>query len=157
MTEALESYVRQAAGGKSIRAIAAEIGMTHTTLGAHLKADVPDISTVLRVARHYGLPLVQVFVTAGYITEEEAREFSGPFRLEDVSDLELSKEMLRRVAAGSASEVITQPPSEQLIDDVLRSVEDARAQGKKSDYDVAADARADRTPGVNGDDDRIGL
>lgn len=140
-----------------MRAIAADIGMTHTTLSAHLKADVPDIATVLRVARHYGMPLVPVFLAAGYITEEEARQFSGPFRIEEISDLELSKEMLRRVAAGSASAVITQPPSEELIDDVLRSVEDARVQGTKSEYDVAADARADRTPGVDGDDDRTGL
>ncbi|WP_434315881.1 hypothetical protein [Leifsonia sp. P73] len=157
MTDALVSHVRQATGGKSVRAIATELDMTHTTLGAHLKADVPDIGTVLRVARHYDMPLLPVFVAAGYITEEEARQIAGPFRLEDVSDLELSKEMLRRVVAGSASDAITEPPSEQVINDVLRSVEDARAQGKKSEYDVAADARADRTPGVEGDDDRIGL
>lgn len=157
MTDALETYVRQAVGGKSIRAIAAELGMTHTTLGAHLKAEVPPIETVLRVARYYGLSLVPVFLAAGYITEDEARQFAGPFRIEDISDLELSKEMLRRVAAGSASDVITQPPSEVLIDDVLRSVEDARAHDKKSEYGRAADVRADRTPGVDGEDDRIGL
>lgn len=157
MTEAFATYVLQSTGRKSVRAIAEDIGMTHTTVGSHLKAEVPNVETVLKVVRHYELALVPTFVAAGYITEEEARQFSGPFRIEDISDLELSKEMLRRVAAGTASTVITQPPTEQVIDDVLRSVEDARAQGKKSEYDVAAHDRADRTPGANDDDDRIGL
>ena len=147
MTKELETYVLAATQQRSIRAIAASIGMTHTTLSNHLRADVPYIETVLKVARHYDLELVPLFLAAGYITEAEAEQFRGPLSLSDISDLELSKEMLRRVAAGSATSAITAAPSEQLIDDVLREVEDARTSGKQSRWDLAADARDDITPG----------
>lgn len=147
MTKELESYVLSATKERSIRAIAAAVGMTHTTLANHLRADVPDIETVLKVARHYGLEFVPLFLAAGYITPAEAEQFRGPVRLSDLSDLELSKEMLRRVAMGSASSDITEPPAEQVIDDVLREVEDARTEGRQSRWDLAADARKDTTPG----------
>ncbi|MFF1875971.1 hypothetical protein, partial [Kitasatospora herbaricolor] len=116
-----------------------------------------QVETVVAICRAYHLDFIEAFVAAGFITREEAQHFGARFDLSQVSDLELSKEMLRRVAAGTAGPLITEPASEDLIDDVLRSVEDARAQEKKSDYAAAADARADRTPGEHGDDDRAGI
>ncbi len=147
MTKELETYILSATKQRSIRAIAAAVEMTHTTLSSHLRAEVPSIETVLKVARHYDLELVPLFLAAGYITDAEAEQFKGKVDLQHVSDLELSKEMLRRVAAGSATESITAPPSEQLIDDVLREVENAHADGRRTVWGLAADEREDRTPG----------
>lgn len=152
MTKALADYI-YAATGKSNRALASEMGLVHTTLAAQLSAEETPPSVVARICRRYDLPLATAFVVAGYLTEEEARTFSGPLTLSAVSDLELSKEMLRRVAAGTASPLITEPVGEEILNDVLREVEDARLANKRSDFDLAAEGRRDRTPGEFDDDE----
>ncbi|QPZ39735.1 hypothetical protein [Paramicrobacterium chengjingii] len=153
MTETFVEYVKTATGRSSVRAIATDIGMTHTTVGNHLRDATPDIATVLKIARRFNLELVPLFLAAGYITDVEAEQFRAPTKLSEYSELELSKEMLRRVAAGTAGPTLTEPVSETVIDDVLREVENAREQ-EHSTWALAAESRRDRTPKELDSDDQ---
>lgn len=140
-------YFTAKTGERSIRAIAEKSGLDSSVTTRQLNgASGLKIETVVAICRAYGLDMAEVFVAVGFITQDEAAHFNRAFNLATVSDLDLSKEMLRRVAAGTATETITAPVSEQIIDEVLREVEDARASKRQSAWDLAADNRPDRTP-----------
>jgi hypothetical protein len=153
MTEELIAYLRTATEGASNRAMADKVGLVHTTLASQLRAPETPASTLVALCRVYGIPLGEAFVAAGYITEEEARTFSGPLVLASINEIDLSKEMLRRVVAGSASRALTEPISEEVLNDVVREAETAREQKTKSAHALAAEDRVDRTPGEFGSDE----
>ncbi|TFD16192.1 hypothetical protein E3T26_04740 [Cryobacterium sp. TMT1-21] len=157
MTQTLVDFLHSATSGASNRAMADRIGMTHTTLKAQLASDKTPGLTLGQLCRAYGISFGDAAVAAGWVTENELRASSGQLHLASVSDLDISKELLRRVAAGSASTALTEPAAEELINDVLREVEDAREKGRRSDYAVAADDDEDETPGGDNGDDRAGL
>lgn len=158
MTQTLVDFLDAATKGASNRAMAEKIGMTHTTLKAQLASDKLPGLTLAQLCRAYGIPFDKAAVAAGWVTSEEAQTFGGSFHLTGVSERDLMKEVLRRVAAGTASTAITEPVTDELIDDVLREVEDSREHEKQSDYAAAADDDVDRTPGGDhDDDDRAGL
>lgn len=157
MTQTLVDFLAAATKGASNRAMADKIGMTHTTLKAQLASDKLPGLTLAMLCRAYGIPFDKAAVAAGWVTNEEAETFGGSFHLTNVSERELMKEVVRRVAAGSAGAALTEPVADELIDDVLREVEDSREHGKQSDYAVAADDADDHTPGGTDDDDRAGL
>ncbi|MGY4859543.1 hypothetical protein [Cryobacterium sp. AP23] len=157
MTQTLVDFLHAATSGASNRAMAERIGMTHTTLKAQLASDKTPGETVSMLCRAYSIPFAEAAIAAGWTTQQEIRSFGGTLHLASVSDLDLSKELLRRVAAGSATSAITEPAAEELINDVLREVEDAREKGRQSDYAVAADDHEDETPGGDDADDRAGL
>lgn len=119
MTETLIEYLNGATDGASYRTMGGKLGMIHTTLRKQLLGDDTPASTVVGLCRAYGLPLAPAFVAAGFITEEEARTFSGPLTLATVPEIEIAKEMLRRVAAGKATSISTEPLPSEIIDEVL--------------------------------------
>ncbi|MDY7542654.1 MULTISPECIES: hypothetical protein [unclassified Cryobacterium] len=157
MTQTLVDFFNRATAGASNRAMAERIGMTHTTLMAQLASDKTPGVTVSMLCRAYNVSFGEAAVAAGWVTEQEMLSYGSGLRLASFSEVELTKEMLRRVVAGAATAVITEPVAEKLIDDVLREVEDAREQGRRSDYAVAADDGEDETPGGDSADDREGL
>lgn len=157
MTQGLVDFFASATKGASFRQMADRLGMIHTTLAAQLQGDKTPGILVSRLCREYGAPFDEACIAAGWVTEEEAGGFARTAALRELSDLDLSKEMLRRVASGDATTAITDPAPEELIDDVLRSVEDAREQGRRSHYAAAANDGEDNTPGVHDSDDREGL
>jgi len=144
-------YFTAKTGERSIRAIAEKSGLDSSVTTRQLNgASGLKVETVVAICRAYQLDMAEVFVAVEFLTMDEALRFNRSFKLASVSDLELSKEMLRRVAAGSAGDSITSPVSEEIIDSVLREVEDARAADRKSSWDLAADDRNDRTPTEEG-------
>ena len=147
MNPSARDYFIAKTGEKSLRAMAEKSGLDSSVITRQLNgANGLKVETVVAVCRAYGLDMAEVFVAVGFITEDEARQFNRAFDLADVTELELSKEMLRRVAAGTATKTITGPVPEEVIAEVLREVEDARATDRKSKWDLAADDRDDRTP-----------
>lgn len=59
----------------------------------------PAVEFVLKLARSYGRPVVEALAAAGYITEEEANVREVRIGVEDLSDVALSRELLRRAEA----------------------------------------------------------
>jgi hypothetical protein len=151
MNNTAREYFAAKTGERSIRAIAEKSGLDSSVTTRQLSgASGLKVETVVAICRAYDLDMAEVFVAVGFLTADEAKRFNRSFDLAGVTDLDLSKEMLRRVAAGAASESITGPVPEEIIDAVLREVEDARAAGRKSEWDLAADKRRDRTPTEEG-------
>jgi hypothetical protein len=147
MNNTARDYFAAKTGERSIRAIAEKSGLDSSVTTRQLNgASGLKVETVVAICRAYSLDMAEVFVAVGFLTTDEARRFNRSFDLAGVSDLELSKEMLRRVAAGAASSSITGPVPEEVIDAVLREVEDARTADRKGSWDLAADNRPDRTP-----------
>jgi hypothetical protein len=151
MNNSARDYFTAQTGERSIRAIAEKSGLDPSVTTRQLNgASGLKVETVVAICRAYDLDMAEVFVAVGFLTADEARRFNRSFNLASVPELDLSKEMLRRVAAGSAGELITSPLPEEIIDSVLREVEDARTADKKSAWDLAADSRPDRTPTEEG-------
>ena len=105
-----------------MRAIAVRIGMEPSTLNRQAQGEVP-VRTLVAICRAYGIAVVPMFVEVGYITADEAREGTLAAALVSASDAELMSETLRRVQAGKAAPVISEPMNVgDLTDDELREM-----------------------------------
>ena len=118
----IKNWLLNATRERSMRAIAVRIGMEPSTLNRQAQSELP-VRTLVAICRAYGLAIVQMFVEAGYITADEAREGTVAAVLESATDAELMTETLRRVQAGKAGAVITDPIDVgALSDDQLRDM-----------------------------------
>jgi transcriptional regulator with XRE-family HTH domain len=130
VNETTTDYWLTLTGEKSVRAIAKTTGLDQSTLNRQLTG-ISDlrVQTVVAICRTYGVEMAPVFVKAGFLTEEEAREFSAAKQLKAYSDIELSTEMLRRVTEGSATKDIEEPADPELVEKVIREAEAAKSTG----------------------------
>lgn len=112
MANDLTGYFRDGSGGDSIRTMADKLGMVHTTLADQLRKANPPAQTIVALCRVYGLPMAPAFIAAGIVTEEEALTFSSTLALRNATDLELAREMVRRVEDGTTHEVLETPLDE---------------------------------------------
>jgi len=116
----IKTLLLTATGERSMRAIAVRIGMEPSTLNRQAQKDLP-VRTLVAICRAYGIAVVPMFVEVGYITADEAREGTLAAALVSASDAELMSETLRRVQAGKATPVISEPMNVgDLTDDELR-------------------------------------
>ncbi|MBF4625506.1 hypothetical protein [Clavibacter sp. VKM Ac-2872] len=151
MTDTFETFLRSYTYGDSDRVMARKVGMTNTTLGRQLQSSVP-VTTVVRLCRVYGIPMLDAFVAAGYITEMEADVIGRQRGIRQASDRELAEEMLRRVGSGEASVALTEPVEQELVDEVAAR----RARQDVGRLDEA-DLHADEAKAANHDDSAEGL
>ncbi|WP_176386621.1 helix-turn-helix transcriptional regulator [Gulosibacter sp. 10] len=83
--------------GASLRDIAARAGVTQSTLSRQISgASTLDAGLVIKVARAYGLNVLEALVASGFVTEEEAGAPGVASALERATDTELAREILRR-------------------------------------------------------------
>ena len=136
MGENLTSYFQQATGERSVRAIAQAIGIEQTTLNRQItgKSALP-VETAVLIARAYDIDMADVFTRAGFITEEEAQRLGARVGLAAYTDLELAREIVRRIEAGEAGEALTG----ELPVDVPTSVDDLEVREPRTLYGLAAD------------------
>lgn len=116
MNNSLKAYLDRATGGKSLRSIAAEVGMEQSTLSRQLSGEV-KVQTVVEICRAFKLPMVEAFVAAGFITQDEAGSMEVESALRAATDRQLIMELLRRVDAKEAGPEITEPVDESVLDD----------------------------------------
>jgi hypothetical protein len=65
---------------------------------------------VIRISRALDIPPVEVLVACGYLTAEEVEEAAaGTAALSTFTDVELAREILRRVEGAEASSALTDP------------------------------------------------
>lgn len=134
MRDDLSDYFLRATGARSVRAMAAAIGVEQTTLNRQLKG-TPGIDTVVALCRAYDLDFADTFVAVGYITDLEADRLGSRIGLDAFTDLELAREIVRRIEEGTAGEALTG----DLPEDVPGSVEDLDARAPRTVYGLAAD------------------
>lgn len=88
----------------SDRAIAAQLGISGTTLANRLSAEPPHAPTVVDMARAFGALPVDGLVAAGILTEDEARAGGVADGLRAASTRELAEEIVRREKESDRSE-----------------------------------------------------
>jgi len=84
--------------------IAKRSGAAQSTVSRWLTGTVPDAESVVQLARAYGMSPVAALVAAGYLEPDEITNSGVQPRalaLHEFSELELSREMLRRIEQGS--------------------------------------------------------
>ncbi|TCK35483.1 hypothetical protein EDF60_2858 [Leucobacter luti] len=86
---------------KSVRAIAAHAGLDASTTNRQLNGtNALTVETVVSICRAYDIDFARAFVSVGFITADEAQHLGRAQSLASFTDLELTKEFLRRVEAG---------------------------------------------------------
>jgi hypothetical protein len=145
MTEDLSDYFLRTTRARSVRAMAAKAGMEQTTLNRQLKGTI-SAETVVALCRAYDLDFADAFVAAGYITDEEANRLGARIGLAAFTDLELAREIVRRIENGDAGSALTGElpvePSEP--SPVVHLRRDVPAQGEDDDM-LAAASESTRT------------
>ena len=112
---AFAEYLRAISGDDTGRQIAQKTGNSESAIsrwkaGTH----VPDPKQAVNVARAYGKNPIEALIAAGYLTHDEASlpvTRPAALQLQDFSDLELAREMVRRAA--------TEPGQHQLLEQPL--------------------------------------
>ena len=90
-------YVEEVSGGATQDAIARTVGnITSPSVGRWKKSE-PKPSSVAAFARAYGRPVLEAFVAAGFLTDDDARTQVTTVRHEDPSDEELLDLLRRRL------------------------------------------------------------
>lgn len=119
MSNNMTEYFKALTSEPSVRAIAARAELDPSTTDRQLSGrNELKVRTVVDIARAYGLPLGDLFVAVGFITEAEAATLGIEQALEVATEEQLLHEMLRRVADGRASEVLTEPVSDEALANV---------------------------------------
>lgn len=143
----LDDYFRTLTGERSVRAIANRTGIVQSTLNRQLSGDSAiAVETVVAICRAYDLDMAEVFVAVGFITAEEARAFGASFRLEEFTDAQLLREMVRRAEDAGPESALNQPIPDEEVERVVRA-RDAEAHipyiGRMSHDDIPLAAAAD--------------
>lgn len=108
MRDNLSDYFLTATGARSIRAIAQKAGIDQSTLNRQLSgANTLTVETVISICRAFAVDFADAFVAADFITEEEAQRLGARVGLAAFTDLELSREIVRRIEEATAGEELT--------------------------------------------------
>lgn len=120
MPQDLARYFRALTSERSVRAIALRAQLDQTTLNRQLTGrSTLTVEVVVAICRAYDLDMADVFVTVGFITEEEARSFGKGFALAEFTDQDLTREMVRRLDVGEATPAASEPVPAAVVEDVL--------------------------------------
>ncbi|MEU6034020.1 helix-turn-helix transcriptional regulator [Actinomadura sp. NPDC047616] len=90
------AYVERIANGDNQTKIAERTGLSQAGVNAW-KTRTPKPETVATFARTYNRPVLEAFVAAGFLTEEEAGTTALPQPLSEVPSGELLAELGRRL------------------------------------------------------------
>ncbi|MGX9346596.1 helix-turn-helix domain-containing protein [Microbacterium sp. KNMS] len=138
-----KDYLLEVTGARSTRAIAATAGIDPSTLNRQLNGTTSlTVETVVQICRAYSLDMSDVFVGVGFITAEEANHLGRMHSITEYTDLELAREIVRRLEAGEASADLTGELTieEELAANVPGATQDEDL-GRQRDYDRVARAR----------------
>ncbi len=103
----VSDYFRRVTG-KSARAIAQELDVDSTTLNRQLTGRTTlTVEVVVAICRAFDLDLADAFVEVGFITEQEAERLGASVGLRTFTDLELAREIVRRLDNETAGEALT--------------------------------------------------
>lgn len=91
------------AGDIQYKEIADRVGIDKSNVTRWSKGSKPAVEFVLKFARSYGQPVVAALAAAGYITDTEAQVREVKIGVEEISDIDLARELLRRIEGRGAA------------------------------------------------------
>jgi len=107
-------YVQGVAGDTQAKDIADHVGIDKSNVTRWKQGGKPAVDFVLKFARAYGRPVVEALADAEYITDAEAAVREVKVGADELSDVELARELLVRAEARAAE----RPATQHDIDDV---------------------------------------
>lgn len=96
--EWLQRITSSSAGEDTINAIAIKSGLSHVTLGRRIRANSLTAEQAIAIARAYQYDVVQALLDLEFITERDLKVPRVRAALADASDVELAREITRRLA-----------------------------------------------------------
>lgn len=112
-TEGMESAASiflSLTGAKSVRAIANHAGLDASTTNRQLTGKTAlSIETVVAICRAFDIDFAEAFVAVDFITQDEASKLGDKRSLAYFTDLDLAKEIVRRLEEGEAGPELTEP------------------------------------------------
>lgn len=106
------SWVVEISGTDSPKAMQAQTGIDSPNFSKWKAGQVPRAETVAKFARGYGVPVLEAFVAAGFLSEEEARVRPAARQsLSSLDEVDLIKEVLRRAEERGDADVYRDAPS----------------------------------------------
>lgn len=115
--EWLENVTTRPGNAISVNAISRRSGIAQATLNRHVNASMLTADEVIAIARAYDYPVVQGLLDLGHVTMEEARTATTRATLADLTDEDLSAEILRRLTAHRGTHPVFDQPLDELPDD----------------------------------------
>lgn len=97
MPTAWATYVERVTGGASQSAIADKAGLSQSAVN-RWHTSTPKPETVVALARAYDRPVLEAFVAAGFLSEDDAALNEIKASARDLSDEDLVAELQRRMA-----------------------------------------------------------
>jgi hypothetical protein len=128
VNDTLKDQLLALLGEKSLRAVAINAGIEPSKLHRQLQSGV-KIESIVQICRAYKVPMLPVFVLAGFITEDEANTIQVDAALAMASERQLVEETLRRVMNGSATAELTGPVAPEAIETVANEKRSAESDG----------------------------
>lgn len=112
----ISDYITQVTG-YSIRQLADKSGIDRSKLQRQFSGfNALTMETLRDIARGTGLDMIDLFTQAELITTEESQNIRQSITLEDLSDEDIAREVLRRMERGS--ETLGEPVDQPLPPDV---------------------------------------
>lgn len=111
-TETWTTYLASIRGDDLDKDVAQKAGVSASTLSRWLSGlQFPSPQQVIALARSYRESPLDALVAAGHLTASELSAYGTPrsLAIRDFSDVELAREILRRIEAGEATETLTEP------------------------------------------------
>lgn len=111
-TESWNAYLASVRGDDLDKDVAEKAGISASTLSRWLSGkQFPSPQQVITLARSYRESPLDALVAAGYLAASELGAYGTPrsLSLRDFSDLEIAREILRRIEEGEASDALTEP------------------------------------------------
>lgn len=110
-------WYEKTVGDDSVNAVARKSGIPQTTLNGQLRKESLAPDTMVAVARAYGRDALDALVIHGLITEEDIRAHYVRTGLEKATDLEISREVSRRLVGDTTGiydrplHFVSEPPA----------------------------------------------
>lgn len=109
-------------GEDTVNAAAEKAGIVQSTLLRQSQRGTLGVIETIKIARAYGVNPLEPLLEAGLLREDDVRAWHVGGTLDHATDRELSDEVYRRMALGSAGLDITAPynerPSLSVVDDI---------------------------------------
>lgn len=98
-------------GTDNLNTVADKSGVVYTTLQRQLDKGTLKPELVIAISQAYHGDPIRALIITGYLTDADVERYKRTAYLDDFSDIELSKEVLRRATLRGESGMFDQPGS----------------------------------------------
>lgn len=139
----LEAYLARYVGGKSRRQVAELAGINKDTWNRAMNLGRMQAESAIRFARAFNVQVVPFLRDLGFLTEDEVVASVARLTLEELSDVELARELLRRVESSTLALPLDEQHPAIVGSNHRGALSDPRSRGTG---DLGTDSMSDSKP-----------